>query len=256
MTASQESDLGARALSWDGCVNVRDLGGVPTSDGGVTRFGAILRADSIRKLSDGGWKALLESGVRRIVDLRFHGELAADSPRQLSIDVLHLPVLPELDSDQWAEIDAIGDAAPDALTSTRTLYLEFLERFRENFAAAIDAIANAPEGAVLIHCVGGKDRTGLVSALVLRLADVPIEAVAEDYALSAANLRVEALEWIKQADDDVERRRRERISQTPAGAMAGVLEEVERRYGSVHGYLSAAGNSASALERVGNRLRD
>jgi protein-tyrosine phosphatase len=245
-----------RTLTWDGCLNVRDLGGIPTTDGGTTRFGAILRADSIRRLSDEGWATLLGYGVSRIVDLRFHSELAADPPRQLSIDVVHVPVLPDLDSEQWSEIDALGDAEPDAVSATQTLYLEFLERFRENFGAAIEAVAGAPpEGAVLIHCVGGKDRTGLVSALVLRLADVPTADVAEDYALSAVNLRARAAAWIAEAADEVERVRRERISQTPAEAMSGVLEELERRYGSVEGYLEAGGTTQMARERIRARLR-
>jgi protein tyrosine/serine phosphatase len=254
MTLSREPDRDSRTLLWDGCLNVRDLGGLRTAGAGHTKWGEILRADSIRKLTDAGWEALLDYGVGRIVDLRVHSELADDPPRDVAIDVVHLSVLPEFQDEMWVEIDAIGDAQPDAVTETRAVYLEFLERFPRNFAAAVEAIATAPEGGVVIHCVGGKDRTGLVSALVLRLVGVPIADVAADYALSEDNLRPERSEWIDQASTEEERRRRERRSETPAAAMVGVLEELDRRYGSVERYLLAAGASPQTLQRIRDRL--
>src|SRR5919204_488279 len=70
---------------------------------------AVVRADSVRLLSDAGWAALLDYGVSRIVDLRFRSELEADPPRELDVDVVHVPVLPEPDAPDWAEIDALGD---------------------------------------------------------------------------------------------------------------------------------------------------
>jgi protein-tyrosine phosphatase len=243
-----------QALSWDGCVNIRDLGGHPTADGRVTRFGAVVRADSIRLLTDAGWAALLGYGVSRIVDLRFHSELAMDAPREVSVEVVHVPLLPELDAAEWAEIDAVGDAEPDALTATRAVYLEFLERRRPQFGEAVEAIAHAPEGAVVVHCFGGKDRTGLVVALLLRLVGVDRETIGADYALSGHNLRDLTAAWVAAAEDDLERERRTRIGKAPAEAMVGVLEELERRYGSARGYLAAAGLGAEALDAVAARL--
>src|SRR5439155_19290565 len=127
-----------------------------------------VRADSVRLLTDAGWAALLDYGVSRIVDLRFHSELAMDAQREVSVEVVHVPLFPELDAAEWAEIDAVGDAEPDALTATRAVYLEFLERRRPQFGEAVEAVAHAPEGAVVVHCFGGKDRTRLVVALLPR----------------------------------------------------------------------------------------
>jgi protein tyrosine/serine phosphatase len=248
-----DADALDRALQWDGCLNVRDFGGLPTEAGGLTNRGAILRADSIRKLTNAGWDALHEYGIVRVVDLRFDSELADDPPRELSLEVVHVSVLPDLDSQHWKEIDAIGDAAPDAASGNCAVYLEFLERFPSKFAEAIQAISDA-DGAVLIHCVGGKDRTGLVSALVLRLAGVSVEAVAGDYSLSEANLRPETAEWIAQAKNDFERSQRERRSQTPAETMVRVLEELENRYGTVSNYLLSAGVTESGLQKLRDRL--
>jgi protein-tyrosine phosphatase len=243
-----------RDLSWDGCVNIRDLGGHPTEDGRTTRFGAVVRADSIRQLTDAGWEALLDYGVSRIVDLRFRSELALDEPRDVDVEVVHVPILPELDDAEWGEIDPIGDAQADALGSTRAVYLEFLERRRSQFGEAVEAVALAPEGAVVVHCFGGKDRTGLVAALLLRLVGVDRETIGADYALSGHNLRDLTAAWVAKAEDEVERERRIRFGKAPAEAMVGVLEELERRYGSVRGYLEAAGLDSRTIDAAAARL--
>jgi protein tyrosine/serine phosphatase len=133
--------------------------------------------------------------------------------------------------------------------------LEFLERYRENFAAAIAAVADAREGGVLIHCAAGKDRTGLISALLLRLAGVPEAEIAEDYAESEVNLAELTSKWIAEAPDGAERERRRQLSTTPREAMLGVLEALDERYGGVRGYLLAAGASPDVLERAAARLR-
>ena len=244
-----------QTLSWDGCVNVRDLGGHPTQDGRTTRFGAVVRADSIRQLTDAGWEALLDYGVSRIVDLRFHSELALDEPRDVDVEVVHVPLLPEQDDPEWGEIDAVGDAQPDALSATRAVYLEFLERRRPLFGEAITAVADALEdGAVVVHCFYGKDRTGLVVALLLRLVGVDLETIGADYALSGHNLRAMTKAWVAKAEDEVERERRIRFGKAPAEAMVGVLEELERRYGSVRGYMGAAGLSVETIDAAAARL--
>ena len=83
--------LQPRDLVWDGCLNVRELGGLPTGDGGETRFGAVVRADSVRQLSDDGWQALVDHGIRTVVDLRGHDERAEDPPAELPVEVVHVP---------------------------------------------------------------------------------------------------------------------------------------------------------------------
>jgi protein-tyrosine phosphatase len=123
-------------------------------------------------------------------------------------------------------------------------------------AGIMNAIAAAPEGAVLFHCHAGKDRTGLIAALLLRLAGVPIEDVARDYALSADNLRAGTAQWIAEARDDKERMIREAIAATPPEAMRGVLDELERRHGTVARFLLEVGVGEETIERARARLRD
>lgn len=250
--------LQPRDLVWDGCLNVRELGGLPTQDGGETRFGAVVRADSVRQLSDDGWQALVDHGVRTVIDLRGDHELAEDPPGKVPVDVVHVPFM-EADEAEWEEIgeelDAAVAAAPDVPTATRDVYLIFLERFRSNAAAAVRAVAGAAEGGIVIHCAGGKDRTGLLAAFLLHLAGVADTEIAADYALSEERLRPRHEKWFAAAETEEELERLRRIVQTPAASMVGVFGELERRYGGVEAYLRGAGVTDEELERVRARLR-
>jgi protein tyrosine/serine phosphatase len=247
----------SRAITWDGCVNVRDLGGLPTEDGGETRSGRIIRADNLGALTGAGWRSLEGHGIERIVDLRWPEEAAEDPPRDVAIEVVSISVLGdtmEASLDYMRELDAHLDAVDDVAEHYAWSYVEFLERNRERFGAALAAIADA-DGPVVIHCMGGKDRTGLVAALLLRLAGVSLEEIGRDYALSGPNLALTLESWLADAPTEVDRRRREKLSQTPADAMQGVLGKIEARYGSIAGYLRAAGVSAGQVERLRPRLR-
>lgn len=241
-----------RRLAWDGCLNVRDLGGHATEDGASTHWGSVIRADSVRALSDAGWDALVAHGVGTIVDLRSHGELAADPPWDAPVEVVHVSVLPEQDDPVWEELD---HSAADAEREKELFYVESLRRWGDRFAAAIAAIARAPDAPVVVHCQVGKDRTGLVSALLLRLAGVSAADVAADYALSSGNLEPQSRPWVDEASDDVERERRERLVATPAASMVGVLVAVEREHGSAAGFLRAHGLSDETIVRARARLR-
>jgi protein tyrosine/serine phosphatase len=244
----------SRDLAWDGCLNVRDLGGLPTEDGEKTRFGSIIRADSIGLLTSDGWQTLVDSGVTRIVDLRGQFEIDDDPPREVDIQVVHVPVLDHFDDDSWAEIVALSENAPSHAASTERIYLRFLEHCRPSFVEAVAAIATAP-GLVVFNCHGGKDRTGLVAAILLRLAGVRVEAIADDYALSGVRLEPRHRKWIDSAEDEAERARIERIAATPRDAMTAVLAAVDRQYGGMEQYLLAGGLPPDALAAARARLR-
>ncbi len=256
MSSAQQSPPSRRALSWDGCFNVRDLGGHATEDGRNTRYGRVVRADSVRRLTDAGWRALRDYGVGTVVDLRYQVELDRDPPRDVDVDVVHISLLGEPDHARWAELEARAVAAGDAAGFTRTVYLDTLEEYRSNLADAVGAVGHAAPGAVVVHCHAGKDRTGLVSALLLRLAGVPTAEVALDYAVSEENLAARNEEWIAEGADDAERKLRRRVSATPAAGMHGVLDEIERRYGDVAAYLRAGGAADADLRAARARLLD
>ena len=243
-----------RHLEWEGALNVRDLGGIELEGGGETPHGVLVRADNIRQLTDDGWRSLAEHGVSRIVDLRWQEELDDDPPREVGIDVVHVSLLGALDpnfSDDIRDYMAVDDPAGYWAIS----YTRILRAFAPNFARALAAIADAPEGAVVFHCAGGKDRTGLVAALILRLAGAPIGEIALDYSLSAERRAGSPDSWVEAAPDDDERARRLFMQHTPAEAMQRALEQLERDFGSVEAYLQHAGRDEAHIERLRGRLR-
>jgi protein tyrosine/serine phosphatase len=238
---------------------VRDLGGIPTEDGGETRSGSVIRSDNIGGLTPDGWRALARHGVVRIVDLRWPEERAEDPPRDVeaAVEVVHVSVLGRSyddDSAFFRELDAHVDSVEDAADHYAYSYVEFLERNRARFADALGAVADAP-GPVVIHCMGGKDRTGLVAGLLLRLAGVSLDEIGRDYSLSGPNLSGTLDTWLATAPDEQERQRRLKLSTTPAAAMARVIATVEDRHGSVAGYLEAGGLTSEQIERLRERLR-
>jgi protein-tyrosine phosphatase len=242
-----------RTLRWDGCLNVRDLGGHPTEDGGETLWGSVIRADSVRTLSREGWASLAAHGVRTIVDLRSDAERAEDGPDEALVDVVHVSVMAEPGDPVYAEMDTAARVA--GARGTEVFYLRSLDLWGDRFAAAVDAVGAAPPGGVAIHCQAGKDRTGLVVAFLLRLAGVSAGDVASDYALSSENLRPRWHPWVEEAENEEERRLRVRMSATPAEAMLGVLASLEREHGSIEGFLRFHGLNEGSVDRARARRR-
>lgn len=241
-----------RTLLWDGLENVRDLGGIATEDGSSTRYGAFVRADNIRRLRDA--QTLVEYGVTRVVDLRFPAELEDDAVDALPVEVRHVSLLGVWDDD-YTEALKVRMSATDPAEYLRWSYLDFLDRFRPNFGVALDLIADAPPGVVCVHCVGGRDRTGLVSALALRLAGVSVAEIGRDYAESEAQLAESHARWVAKAADEQERAYRLVFAHAPARVMEQVIAALEAEHGSVRGYLLGAGAEAAALDRLRARLR-
>ena len=245
----------SRDLVWDGILNVRDLGGHPTEGGRETQFGRIVRADNIRRLSNEGWRSLVDYGIRTVVDLRTGEELDADPPAELPVEVLHAPFMDD-DPLMFDRAEKVSAASPDVAAATRDVYLIFIEGSHRKIVNVIETIVGAPEGGVVVHCAGGKDRTGLTVAFLLRIARVGLDEIAADYALSEERLRPRHERWLAETTDERELERLKRIMQTPAASMIGVLEELERRHGSIEGFLQAGGASPDIGERVRARLLD
>jgi protein-tyrosine phosphatase len=220
----------------------------------VTRFGAVVRADSVRHLTPDGWQSLLGYGVRTIVDLRLDSERQEDPPHPPAVEIVHLPLGDDEGSQERAEFDSFARQTEDLERIYSTLYVGMLERFAPGIAAAVCTVGRAAEGCVLVHCFAGKDRTGIVSALALRLAGVGIDDIAVDYGLSGENIMPLLDRWIAEAPNDDERMLRMRIGASPARAMRDVLGELERRHGSARGYLLNAGADELDLERARVRL--
>jgi protein-tyrosine phosphatase len=215
----------------------------------------VVRSDNVCSLTDAGREAVVAFGVRRIVDLRWLPEIAEGDPSGLPIDVVHVELLGRRDG-AVREIDARIRDLDDPVVRRSTAYRAFVDRFAPNFAAAVGAVATAPEGPVLVHCAGGVDRTGLVCALLLRLAGVGLADIGADYAESERSWAPHVQPWIDDAPDVDERKRRRLLSLCPPQAIVSVLEQLEGRHGNVDEYLLAAGATAAEIKRARARLRD
>ncbi|MFC4150094.1 tyrosine-protein phosphatase [Micromonospora mangrovi] len=159
-----------RRLRWPDLRNARDLGGIPTIDGGRIRERALIRTDNHSRLGTAGVAAIGAYGVTRVIDLRWEWE-AAKYPSPLAGDERYRLVP--------ACFDPTGDEEipPDS-------YRLMVDASRDRLAAALSAIAEAPPGGVVLHCHAGRDRTGVVVALALHVAGVSTESIAVDYALT------------------------------------------------------------------------
>ncbi|HYH89149.1 MAG TPA: tyrosine-protein phosphatase [Solirubrobacteraceae bacterium] len=174
-----------RHLTWDGCANVRDLGGLRTRDGRAIRHGALVRADALDRLSVAGWAALEAHGVRTVIDLRNDDELGTDlAPRPPGLTTLHLPLDGVEDTEFWKD----WHDRPEF--GTPIYYRPFLDHFPERTAAVVTAIARAAPDGVVLHCGIGRDRTGLITILLLALVGVDIDDITADYALSEPRVQI------------------------------------------------------------------
>jgi protein-tyrosine phosphatase len=222
-----------RHLTWDGCANVRDLGGLRTRDGARIRRGAIIRADALDRLSARGWAALEASGVRTIIDLRNDDELGPDAaPRPAGLTTLHLPLDGVEDTGFWKH----WHGRPEF--GTPVYYRPFLDHFPRRTAAVITAIARAAPGGVAVHCGIGRDRTGLIAILLLALAGTEPEEIAADYALSEARVTSERVGTFYE-DRGI----------SPGAVIAELLAELD-----VEAYLRGAGVSDRDLSALRERL--
>ncbi|MBI5823244.1 MAG: tyrosine-protein phosphatase [Chloroflexi bacterium] len=180
-----------RILTWEGCNNVRDLGGMVASNGSKTHWGAVVRGDQPARLTADGWSALYEHGIRTIVSLRTHGLDEKDhpivTPPHPDIQVVSVEIEDVTDKEfveKWASSDLWG---------TPLYYTDALNLWAHRHAAALKAIAQAQPGGVLFHCIRGHDRTGIIAFLLLALAGVSLKDITADYELSADPVRDQLL---------------------------------------------------------------
>jgi len=180
-----------RILNWEGCNNVRDLGGMDASNGSKTRWGAIVRGDHPAKLTADGWSALYEHGIRTIVSLRTHGFDEKDHP-------IVVPPLPDIqvvsaEIEDVTNIEFVQKWATTDLWGTPLYWTDALHLWAHRHASALKAIAQAQPGGVLFHCIRGYDRTGIIAFLTLALSGVSVKDITADYELSVDPVRDQLL---------------------------------------------------------------
>jgi protein-tyrosine phosphatase len=239
-----QANENARRIPLPGTLNLRDLGGYPISDGGTVRWRTLLRSDALHRLDDTGRAALAGLGLRTVIDLRTDEE-ASSAPSALDgvgARAFHVPLF---------SAESIG-ALPLELAA---VYWHMID---DRGAAIAEAVGRlSAEGALpgLIHCSAGKDRTGLVAALVLEVIGVPDEVIAADYAMSAAHLDAEAAQVISRIQAisggqplDLG------VLGSPPELILRALARVRDQAGSVAGYLIRHGLTQPAIESLRRAL--
>jgi len=232
-----------RRLDWPDCQNARDLGGLPLP-GGVTRSGVAIRSDNLGHLNALGRDAMSAYGVATVLDLRSESE-TVKSPSPFAAGTVARYVHRALIDDR--NMTNIGDSH-----SMFDRYMFIVNERPHAFRDVFEAIAEA-EGAVLFHCFAGKDRTGLVAAMLLSLADVPSEHIAADYGETDLQLAQQYEVWIGEAAPETQDAYRDEL-RCPPERILGVLDHMERRWGGVQSYLEAAGMAPDAIDMVSAKL--
>lgn len=250
----------ARWIELDGAVNVRDLGGLPTGDGAVVRPNRLIRSDNLQGLSPHDVAVLVDGhAVRTVADLRTGVEVDAEGPGPLVADprvrVEHFSLFPEAGrtTDVAAADDDNGPVVlpwqqrrdEAARTGTRptatSIYLGYLTDRADSVLAALRLIA-ATDGATVVHCAAGKDRTGVVTALALGEVGVVREAIVADYAASAE--RIEAifgrLLSTRTYAADLSGEQIDKHRPRPE-TMQRLLDAIDAEHGGVPGWLRAHG---------------
>jgi protein-tyrosine phosphatase len=254
-----------RWIELAGAANVRDLGGLPVRGGGATAPGVAVRADNLQDLTPGDVARLVEDvGVRAVVDLRTGIEVELEGPGPLTADgrvvIRHRSLYPE---EGLTDIDLDEGVLPwqgrrggeeDETPAVRA-YLGYLRNRPDSVVGALEDLAGT-DGAVLVHCAAGKDRTGMVCALALEVAGVEREAIVADYA--ATGERLEGLLARLRASPTYAQdiTGRPAASHVPrAETMERVLELLDERHGGAAGWLGEHGFDDAAQRALAARLR-
>lgn len=238
-----------RAARWEGARNLRDLGGLPLVGGGRTRPGQVLRSAAPEEMTVRGWREAVADGLVRVVDLRNAEERGAVAA-PTGVEVVHAPLEDPHDAAYLAEAGAWLDHPRGWEPAVR--------RFPDLVAAAVVAVAEAP-GPVLLHCQGGRDRAGMLSALVLGAVGVHPEAIVADYAggfRGAAEHPGHGLAWDADAGSWVTRTDPVPTPAEVARRVADRLPDARTylRHHDVPAVLHDAGVTVPALEALRARL--
>ncbi|MDT7573535.1 MAG: protein-tyrosine phosphatase [Actinomycetota bacterium] len=182
-----------RWIELDGAVNVRDLGGLTTADGGTTKPGVLLRSDNLQGLSDKDVRRLLDDyGIRTVLDLRTPTEVRSEGPGPLvaeGVRHVNLDLIPNWDEEEGS--DRIVPHEQREQGDLSHFYLTYLDQMPQSVVDALRVITDDASGPVVVHCAAGKDRTGVVVALALHVAGVDRDEIVADYALTGE--RIEAI---------------------------------------------------------------
>ncbi len=244
-----------------GADNFRDLGGYATSDGRTVAWGRLFRSGHLGHLTDADLQAIDRLGIRLVCDLRAESEradLVSRFPHRTDVKVVPLPVdFPALEPGLVRRRLLGRDFAAGALAETvLAAYRAYVTDFAPAFGGVLRALAEPGHVPALIHCNGGKDRTGFASALALLALGVPRTTIVEDYLLTNELTRATTRRrvWLVFLASRLGVRPREMRALLEARApyLEAAFSAMERQHGSIEGYLRGA---LGVTDELRERLR-
>jgi len=239
-----------RLIPLDGAFNFRDLGGYPGAGGTVTRWGTLFRSDTLHELSPPDVALLRSMGLATIIDLRTPRELEQTGRGPLAPEPIAYRHLSVIRDGGGGGADGEAVAAPDVDDLTER-YLWYLEVGGPALAEALTILGEPDAYPLVFHCAAGKDRTGVLAALVLEILGVEREVIVADYVMTAERLRFIMERW--QADPGFA----ERMAKVPpsrfsveAHTMEAFLDRLQAAHGGARSWALDAGVSAGVLDAM------
>ena len=251
MNAANLPDIDPRrTIPVEGTYNVRDLGGYPTADGRQTRWRTLFRAADIHALSPSAQSTLTDAGVKTVIDLRGSRELSeAPSIFKNMSGVRYRPhnVTGDALIDRWGTIPVPADSS----IRLSKMYTTVLDERGDMSRAILEALLEPGSLPAVFHCTAGKDRTGVLAAMLLGIAGVPRERIVEDYALSARFLYGSSVVPPDGSGaDEFPPYEDYQAMWCPPAAMGLTLDHLESKYGGVEGYVRHIGMSDAAISSI------
>ncbi|WP_433285905.1 tyrosine-protein phosphatase [Micromonospora sp. CA-244673] len=230
--------------------NFRDVGGYRGRDGRTVRHGRLYRSDSLHRIDETDRAAFTALGIRTVIDLRRPTEVERDGRVPAYDGLTYRHIHPE--HQDWAE--RMYEPGSDLARYLADRYADLARTGTAGLAEAVGLIADSANAPVVVHCVAGKDRTGIVCGLTLAVLGVPDDEIAADYALSTvASERFSA--WVRATLPDAVEPPPPFLA-SPAEAMRLFLTELREGYGSAEGYLRHAGVTDEQLAALRTHLLD
>ncbi len=239
-----------RLIQLDGCLNFRDLGGYPTADGRTVRWRAVFRSDALHLLTAGDVAHLRDAlRLRDVIDLRSSAEVRSEGRGPLAAEDVRFHHVPLFDGEVREE-----DRERAARITLADRYVFLTELAAARIGQVVTTIAEAEAGAVF-HCAAGKDRTGVISAILLGLLGVPDDVIVADYVATRENLDaiVERLNSLEGYRAMLAALPPDTMHANPE-TMAEFLDRLRAAHGSFEDYARHAAVTAEAVERLRHRL--
>lgn len=246
-----------RLVALEGALNWRDLGGYPTADGRVTRWGCVYRSDGLDQLTDADLDVIESLGIKLVVDFRVDREVGENPSRLPDHPELRRQRLPiggdEVEGRTLMETIMAGELKEYTVEQMAAVYERLLEDFAPSFGQVIGDAADPANHPMVFHCTAGKDRTGLMAMLLLGALGVADDDIVADYELTTRYRSTKRIEILRPELEshgvDVEAVRP--FLSAPAPVMSATVKRLSADYGSIEGFLTArAGVADPTIDRL------